>query len=187
MLRSESSDGCCCCQLLCSLLKIVITAGFALFFWWLIFRPRLPRASIHQIQLSDFNLTANNSTLRFNLTVAVALRNPNKRVSLYYDALDAALFYGGKQIQSAPLPVFYQPHKNTAELEGKFRGSAAGVAEAFRAERAEGTFNFEVRVESSLRMKLWFVKIGHFHPKFDCKVGISGGVPVTNGTWNCDR
>ncbi|KAG6506338.1 NDR1/HIN1-like protein 10 [Zingiber officinale] len=193
MSRSDSCGGC-CCKLLCSLLQIVITAGFVLFFWWLIFRPRLPRASIHQIQLSAFNLTADNSTLRFSLTVAVALRNPNKRVGLYYDALDADLFYGGEQIQSAPLPVFYQPHKNTTELEGKFNGSAAGVgvAEAFRDESAGGSFNFEVRVESSLRMKLWFVKIGHFHPKFDCKVDIrappqAGGVSVTNRTWNCDR
>ncbi|XP_074573702.1 NDR1/HIN1-like protein 10 [Curcuma longa] len=196
MSRSECCGGC-CCKLLCSLLQVVITAGFVLFFWWLIFRPRLPRASIHQIQLSAFNLTDNNSTLHFNLTVAVALRNPNKRVNLYYDALDASLFYGGEQIQSAPLPLFYQRRKNTTELQGKFDGIATGpgaaVAETFRAERAGGTFNFEVRVDSSLRMKLWFVKIGHFHPKFDCKVWNitappqGGGGPVTPGPWTCDR
>lgn len=195
MSRSEGC-GACCCKLLCSLIQIVITTGFILFFWWLIFHPRLPRASIHQVQLSAFDLNADNSTLRFNLTVAVSLRNPNKRVNLYYDALDAALFYGGARIQSAPLPLFYQPHKNTTELEGKFGGSAVdpgtAVGAIFRAERAEGTFNFEVRVRSSLRMKLWFVKIGHFHPKFDCKVWISappqgGSGSVASGPWNCDR
>ncbi|WOL02313.1 hypothetical protein Cni_G11032 [Canna indica] len=195
---SSSDDSCCwccCCELLCKLVGLVVSIGITILIWWLIFQPRLPRAIVEEIRLSNFNLTDSSTVLRFNLTVRLALRNPNKRVRIYYDSLEAAVLYHGMHLQSTPLPPFFQHTKSTAALPAEFGGRAADagpVAAFYGTEKSQGRYNFEVKLDARLRMKLGIIKIGHFKPKFDCKVEIAapqggGGLSVSMGTWACDR
>ncbi|XP_065011225.1 NDR1/HIN1-like protein 10 [Musa acuminata AAA Group] len=193
--RDTSGSGGCCCKLLCSLVQLVISLGLVVLIWWLIFHPRLPRASVQEAQLMSFSLADNSTALLFNLTVGLALRNPNKRVGIYYDSLVVAALYHGVLLQTAPLPTFYQHHKNTTAFRPEFGGKATdagSVAVFYGKEKSERRdFNFEVKLRARIRMKVWFIKIGHFNPVFDCKVRVlvpqDGGMSATFRISECDR
>ncbi|URE10141.1 harpin-induced protein 1 domain containing protein [Musa troglodytarum] len=180
--RETSGGGGCCCNLLCSLVQLVISLGLVVFIWWLIFHPRLPRASVQEAQLMSFSLADNSTALLFNLTVGLALHNPNKRVGIYYDSLVVAALYHGVLLQKAPLPTFYQRHKNTTAFRPEFGGKATD---------AGSVAVFYVKLRARMRMKVWFIKIGHFNPVFDCKVRVrvpqDGGMSASFGISECDR
>ncbi|XP_064968548.1 NDR1/HIN1-like protein 10 isoform X2 [Musa acuminata AAA Group] len=192
---SRDTSGGCCCKLLCSLVQLVISLGLVVLIWWLIFHPRLPRASVQEAQLMSFSLADNSTALLFNLTVGLALRNPNKRVGIYYDSLVVAALYHGVLLQTAPLPTFYQHRKNTTAFRPEFGGKATdagSVAVFYGKEKSEQKdFNFEVKLRARIRMKVWFIKIGHFNPVFDCKVRAlvpqDGGMSATFRLSECDR
>nr|CAD1836789.1 unnamed protein product [Ananas comosus var. bracteatus] len=108
--------------------------------------------------------------LLFNLTADLSLRNPNSRIGVYYDRLDAAAFYSGALLGPAdsPFPEFYQHPKTTTAVSAVFEGRAvdvgAGVSEAFGREKGEG------RSVWKSRYKVWFAKVHGFKPKVDCVV-----------------
>ncbi|WOL00860.1 hypothetical protein Cni_G09573 [Canna indica] len=158
------------------LYNLVLSVGSTVFIWWLIYQPRLPRLSLHDGTLAFFDLSENSTALHYNLTVGLAVRNPNKRVGFVYGALDAAVSYHGAQLESAPLPPFYQPRKNTTVLRVPFGGRAGNIdratAAVFAMEKSQGLFEFDVKLQAKMRMKLSYLKIGQFHPKFACKVRI---------------
>ncbi|PKA65380.1 Putative syntaxin-24 [Apostasia shenzhenica] len=187
------SSGCCCNPfgcLLCTLFKIlaslIITLGVIVLILWLVFRPNELKVYVDDAALTTFNLT-DSSALRYNLTLAVSIRNPNSRISIYYDRFEAQALYDGNRFGfDGSLPLFFQGHKNTTVVNPRFAGQAVAlgaVAGTFEREKGEGSFNVEVKMEASIRLKVKFVKVGHFKPKFDCKVKLpappaKGGPPA---------
>nr|CAD1836769.1 unnamed protein product [Ananas comosus var. bracteatus] len=95
--------------------------------------------------------------LLFNLTADLSLRNPNRRIGVYYDRLDAAAFYSTALLGPAdsPFPGFYQHPKTTTAVSA---GEGGGV------------FRVEITVHAKLRYKVWFAKVHGFKPKVDCVV-----------------
>lgn len=60
-------------------------------------------------------------------------------------------------------------------------GAANGT---YAAEKGEGSFHVDVKLNARIRLKVRFVKVGHFKPKFDCKLKLpappaKGGSPAT--------
>ncbi|KAG0455143.1 hypothetical protein HPP92_024435 [Vanilla planifolia] len=197
---SRSSD--CCCNplscLLCSLFKLIfsilVTLGITILILWFLFRPNELKVAVEDATLSSFNLT-NSSTLQYNLTLSVSIRNPNSRIAIYYDQIQATALYDGSQFGfDGSLPVFFQRHKNTTVLSPRFDGQATdvgAVAETYEREKGEGNFYVHVKVDARIRLKVKFVKVGHFKPKFDCKVklpvpSVKGGTPPAFERTACD-
>ncbi|KAM7521219.1 hypothetical protein LguiB_020181 [Lonicera macranthoides] len=52
----------------------------------------------------------------------LSIRNPNKRIIIYFDRIDARGYYRGQRFDSVELEWFYQEHKKTNKLIVKFQG-----------------------------------------------------------------
>ncbi|XP_058087909.1 NDR1/HIN1-like protein 10 [Magnolia sinica] len=174
--RHGRSGSCGPCCLLSTLFKLIISLGITALVLWLIYRPSKMRVFVGSATLTEFNLT-NNNTLHHNLALDVAIRNPNKRISFYYDKLEATAYYEGERFSYAPLPTFYQGHKNTTDLHPVFSGQVAiplkssGVVD-FNSEKEEGFFSINVKIYAKIRFKIGPLKTNHYKPDFECKLKV---------------
>ncbi|XWS43351.1 hypothetical protein CRYUN_Cryun16bG0095500 [Craigia yunnanensis] len=189
-----SGCGCGCC-LLKLLFNIIVTAvvviGLAVLIFWLIFRPNKIKFHVTDVSLTEFNLTTNN-TLNYNLAVNMTVRNPNKRIGIYYDRIEARAYYEDQRFATQTLTPFYQGHKNTSFLNPVFSGQqfvslGADETSVFNEERTSGIHSIDVKLYLRIRLKVSWVKTGRFTPKISCdlKVPLSSangslaGVPET--------
>lgn len=170
--RMASSTPPSCCARCCS---GFFTLGFFILFYWLIFQPHQIRAYVDSATLSTFSLSNATSaeSLSYNLTTTLSLRNPNRRVRIYYDQLSAAAFYKDSQLgpTESDFSPFFQHIKSTTVVNPAFEGQQGNLSEeareAFAQEKREGAYNLEVKLRAKLRHKVWFVKL-RFKPKIDC-------------------
>ncbi|KAF4396968.1 hypothetical protein F8388_004936 [Cannabis sativa] len=119
------SDFCCCGCIFSLIFKLIflniITVGIAALIIWLIFRPNQIKFHVTDAKLTQFNLTdSTTNNLRYNLALNITIRNPNKRIGVYYDRIEARAFYEGQRFSSIQLENFYQGHKNTSVLSPVF-------------------------------------------------------------------
>jgi hypothetical protein len=184
-----SSLLCCPCRcLFCSVLSclfsvltcIFFSAGLVALVLYLLFRPHIVRATAVSADLSAFDLTPRTWILRYNLSVALQLRNPNKRIALHYRGVAAHAYYEGQRLADADAAPqdFFQDTGESTTLNPAFSGDAplvGGVAAAgFRREAAEGaTFSVDVRVTAAhVKLKLWVITVPGPKPKIDCPLRI---------------
>lgn len=181
--RPGRSSGCCCCGCLFNCLfglicKLIVTAvvivGLACLIFWLIFRPSKVKFHVADASLTQFNLTANN-TLHYNLAVNITVRNPNKKIGIYYDRIEARALFEDARFGSQFLTNFYQGHKNTTVLHALFEGQQLVVLDSdevskFNAQKTSGLFDIDVKLYLRIRFKLGPFKTGRFKPKVKCDV-----------------
>ncbi|RCV29312.1 hypothetical protein SETIT_6G002900v2 [Setaria italica] len=192
-----SSLLCCPCRcLFCGVLSclfsvltcIFFSAGLVALVLYLLFRPHIIRATAVSADLSVFDLTPRMWILHYNLSLALQLRNPNKRIALHYRDVAAHAYYEGQRLADAALPDFFQDTGETSPLNPVFAGDAplvGGVAAAgFRREAAEGaTFSVDVKITAHMKLKLWVITVPGPKPKIDCPLRIQqrnhtdGGAP----------
>ncbi|CAA7396841.1 unnamed protein product [Spirodela intermedia] len=170
-------SSCCCgpCCLLCTLFKfllsIIITLGIIVLVLWLVFRPNEGKVYVEKAALSQFSLT--NGTLAYNLSMDISIRNPNRRISLYYDYIEAVAYYDDSRFGFTTLPTFYQGHKNTSMLYPVFKGQQVVLgnsATTFNRENTEGFFYVKVDINTKVRYKVWFIKSNKYKPHAECKL-----------------
>ncbi|XP_023005762.1 NDR1/HIN1-like protein 10 [Cucurbita maxima] len=158
------------------LVTIIIVIGLAVLILWLIFRPNKVKFHVTDAKLTQFNLTDNQ--LHFNLALNITVRNPNSRIGVYYDTIEAAAVYKDQRLQTKWLPPFYQGHKTTAVLSPEFSGqqllllSGQGLAQ-FSSEKLAGVYDIDVELNLRIRLKLGAVRIGKFKPKVNCEVKVT--------------
>ncbi|GER41840.1 late embryogenesis abundant protein [Striga asiatica] len=171
----------CCCGCLVNcictcvfqiILTILIVVGIVVFVLWLVFRPNTVRFHATGASLTEFSLDGNN-TLRYDLTVNLTIRNPNSRIGIYYDRIEARALYQGQRFASVDLQRFYQGHKSTREATAVFRGThllPLGSRERSRydANSRDGAFDIDVRLYLRTRLKFWFVKSPRVKPNIEC-------------------
>ncbi|KMZ66310.1 harpin-induced like protein 24 [Zostera marina] len=175
-----SASSCCCspCSILCSLFKflisIVIIIGLLVLVLWLVFRPNQVKANVEQATLSKFNLE--NNTLFYNLDLDLSIRNPNRRVSIYFDRLEAETYYDGYRFGfDDKLPKFLQGHKNTTIISPKFSGQqimvqSTTVGATFEKEKDDGSFYVDLKIRTKVRFKVWFIKTNTYKPDIKCQL-----------------
>ncbi|KAL6857077.1 hypothetical protein ACP4OV_018459 [Aristida adscensionis] len=159
---------------------VVLAAGLAALALYLFFRPHLVQATAVAAELPVFALTARTWILRYNASVALHLRNPNRRIAVdYYRGLAAHAFYEGQRFadNAAPLPPFFQGTGETTPLALAFAGRSplvGGVAAAgFRREAAEGaTFSVAVKLDAHTRLRVWAFTVAGPKAKIDCPLRI---------------
>lgn len=124
---------------------------------WLIYRPQKIQIAVSTATLShfDLNTTIGPPVLSYNLTAVVAISNPNQRVSIYYDRLEAAGLYQDERFGRAALPVSFQGTRRTdaapAVLVG--RSPAYVNADEFREDNGTGVFPLDLWVDGVVRYK----------------------------------
>ncbi|XP_022766060.1 NDR1/HIN1-like protein 10, partial [Durio zibethinus] len=166
------------------LLKITSTAvvgtGLGVLIFWLIFRPHWIDVHVTGVSLTEFNFIKNN-TLNYNLVVNMTVHNPDGRVGIYYDLINASAYYEDQQFDTRTLTRFYQGHKNTSSLNLVFRGQhvSLGAEEPskFNKEPTNGLYSIDVKLYLRIRLKLGRTKTSTLKPKISCdlKVPLSSG------------
>lgn len=123
-----------------------------------------PKATADDAILQRFSLTpssrADNSTISYNITTTLSLRNPNMYRAIRYGPLATAFSFNATRFdESATVPGFLHKAGKTATVRVKVGGvarpvklSAAGVKE-FAAENETGRFDVEVRLDTVLQYK----------------------------------
>ncbi|KAI4364044.1 hypothetical protein MLD38_020187 [Melastoma candidum] len=165
--------GCCVFQLILQvILTVLFVLGLIAFLFWLIFRPNLVKFHVTSAELARFNVSSNN-VLDYDLNLNVTVRNPNRRIGIYYDSIEVRTFYEGQRFDSQYLPPFYQGHKNTTYISGAFQGQQAlvldgGALKAYETDRADGVYGIDANVYLRVRFKLWWFKTLKFKPRVKC-------------------
>lgn len=182
--RPSRGGDCCCCGCLFSLVfklivAVVVIIGLAALIIWLIFRPNKVKFHVTDATLTEFNLTTGNQ-LQYNLALNFTIRNPNKRIGIYYDRIEARPYFDDVRFDSQTLSTFYQGHKNTTNLSAVFKGQQLVVLDAEQLseldqQKTAGVYNIDVKLYLRIRLKFGAVKSWRLKPKIECdlKVPIS--------------
>lgn len=177
-----SSVLCCPCRcLFCGVLSclfsvltcIFVVAGLIALVLYLLFRPHIIGVSAVSADLSDFTLTPQTWILRYNLSLGLQVRNPNKHIALHYHGVAAQAYFEGQQFGHTAPPDFFQDTGVTSPLDLAFTGESpivGGIAAAeFRREAAEGgIFSVDVKISSHMKLKVWVIRVLGPKTKIDC-------------------
>ena len=152
---------------------------FSAFVCWLIyFRPFNLHPRVHSAALLTFDLVAPAPTpaagdellLLYDLRLNLSFLNKGGWSTVHFDHLTAELYYNGIKVGPSDdtLPSFKLKQEGGRVVPSVLRGRAsAAVAEAFQRERAQGKFNLNVRVKTTL--SYWFFPHkGTYYYQYDC-------------------
>ncbi|KAB2631541.1 protein YLS9-like [Pyrus ussuriensis x Pyrus communis] len=159
----------CCCNIVCCFCifyNTILCSVLALLIFVFIFNPQEPKFTVTDASLTRFNFTNDNNTLHYNLALNITIRNPNRRVGIYYRRIQVIANYRKKRFAMVTLPSapFYQGHKNTTILnhvlvEGQqlvVFGEQCDLSQ-FNLDTAAGVYSIDVKI--SLRVRARFGKI----------------------------
>lgn len=117
---------------------------------------RVPLICRTSVTLSNFNLSSS-SLITGNWDVRFTVRNPNHKITLAYDHIEAYVFYQSDAITETSVPPFVQGTKNETEVRATFAALSAyvdqKVGDRIAADRARGSVNFNVRMLARVRFR----------------------------------
>ncbi|XP_009615264.1 NDR1/HIN1-like protein 1 [Nicotiana tomentosiformis] len=181
---------------LCTFLLIfLILAGLTLLIGWLIYRPHKPNFTLVNAAIYQLNITSLPymfTTMQFTVLV----RNPNRRVSLFYDQISALVSYKGQAITPpVMLPPLFQDTKSTVPLSPVIGGASVPVsvevANGLVVDETYGMVALRLVFMGKLRYKAAFVRTRHYGIYVKCdmlvgyKKGFVGQVPLL-GSPDCE-
>ncbi|KAL5545863.1 hypothetical protein UlMin_005550 [Ulmus minor] len=182
-----------CCLLfqLCFFLSAVIciTCGVVVIIFASIFSKRSEiDVYVQDALLTNFDLeqTPHNSSLLFyNLKLNITMRNPNKRVGVYYDKINILLYYRENLLAGVSSTPFYQGHKSSHSLQATFEGQSSLPSASdedisqFEFDKRNGVYRIVVKLDLIVRTKSGKIKYKHIPPLIECSIW----VPLSsNGT-----
>ncbi|CAI8602394.1 unnamed protein product [Vicia faba] len=164
---NRSRRGCCCrlsiiWKLLVTIVLIVALIVFVLF---LIVQPQSFKFSVKEAKLTQFNYTTktNTHTLHYNLVLNFTARNPNKKLNIYYDAIEGHVSYEGTRFASTDvisLNSFGRQYtKTSSPINGVFSGQRVVVFDHdqvsdFERDKNYGVFRIDVKLYFTMRFRL---------------------------------
>ncbi|KAL6990832.1 hypothetical protein U1Q18_008953 [Sarracenia purpurea var. burkii] len=163
-------------KMICAIfLALLFLVGIIVFILWLSFRPHRPKFHVRGFLVPGLDKAHGfeNARVIFNVTD----RNPNRKIGIYYDAMQVTLFYKGQSIGGTSLSFpFYQEPKNTTMLSSVLGRATLTVNNQrwmeFRNDLTGGMVVFRIRITSTIRFKVskWDTKSHRMHA--NCKVGV---------------
>ncbi|GER42681.1 late embryogenesis abundant protein [Striga asiatica] len=145
-----------------ALLSLIVLVGLAVLIAWLVVQPRKLRYTIGKGSISGYNLTRND-LLNANFQFVLRANNPNRRISLYYDKIDATVLYQDRVLSTNDVHPFYQPRRSVTHLDlyltPKDAAVHGSVAKGLRMERAAGQIQVDLKIRAKIRMKVGVFKI----------------------------
>ncbi|KAK8468259.1 hypothetical protein PHAVU_007G268900 [Phaseolus vulgaris] len=184
--RGGGGCGClsCCCgcifnciiSLICKILTtVLIIAAVLAFLFWLVVRPNILKFHVSDASLTRFAFS--NNTLHYNLALNVSIRNPNRRVGVYYDQIEALALYEDVRFASQTLGPFFQHTKNTTFISPLFEGQrvtplTADQTSQFDKENSARVFSIDVKLFMTVRFKFLLFKSHTVRPKIRCEMNV---------------
>ncbi|OIW04423.1 hypothetical protein TanjilG_32615 [Lupinus angustifolius] len=168
----------CCCRFFCwfiSILLILIVAiGITIGILYLVFRPKIPKYSVDELRVTNFDSYTNNSlSVTFNVTITA--RNPNKKIGIdYRGGSHISAWYNDTKLCEGSLPKFYQGHRNITVLSIPLSGQtqdASGLQNSLQQQlQQNGNVTLNLKVKQPVRIKLGKLKIFKINFKVRCKL-----------------
>lgn len=164
---------------------VFATMGLIFLIAWLVLKPRMPEFRVDSASVSELNLTQSALSADWNFTLFV--RNPNTKLSVYYDRLEASVFYhGGRDgLSTTPLQPFSQPKGDQTRVPVRFEVMSEYVGEDVAAgisnEKSTGSVGFRLRVFALVKFRsgFWWTRERLLRVYCD---GVQIGVDPKNGT-----
>lgn len=150
----------CCLCFLCLvgfLLALILLAGIAALVLWIIYRPHQPSFSVSTVQIPTFNVTKD-SHLSYEFVLQMDARNPNKKVTFYYDAFSVKVSSGDLDLADGSVPGFFHGTKNTTavkvDLKSKNLALGASDAKKLKSAQSKGKITLDVDLQTRVRVKM---------------------------------
>lgn len=163
---------------LCTFIVIVLLLiGITALTLWLVYRPHHPKFRVVSAAMYQLN-TSSPPFISASMQFTVATRNPNKRVSLFYDPLSAYVSYKGIAItQPVILPPLFQDTKSTVALSPLLGGAPvaveAEVGNALEMDEGYGVVGLRLVLTGKLRYKAGAIKSGRHGVYVACDLLVS--------------
>ncbi|KAM0056483.1 putative Late embryogenesis abundant protein, LEA_2 subgroup [Helianthus debilis subsp. tardiflorus] len=167
----------------------VIIIGTIAFIIWLVLRPQVPQFTLQTLTLTNFNVTSN-SMISGNWDARFTVRNPNSKITLFYDHVEAAVFYKSESIAETAVPPFVQGKKNETAVRATFASLSAYV-DGINSERARGTVEFNLRMVARVRFRAgsWWARrriLRIYCPNLPVRVSANSSAgEMTGGSKHC--
>ncbi|PSR86542.1 Late embryogenesis abundant protein, LEA-14 protein [Actinidia chinensis var. chinensis] len=146
------------------LLTLIIIVGLSVVIIWLAVRPKRLVYTMEEASIHGFNLAKNNH-LNATFNFVIRAYNPNTKVSIYYDKVEAYVFYYGETVAFTTVNPFFQPRRNVTHLRLNLvaRDSAleGAAARDLMLDKSLGAVELDVRVKAKIRFKVGVWKSGH--------------------------
>ncbi|XP_045795867.1 NDR1/HIN1-like protein 10 [Trifolium pratense] len=184
--QSRSSyhrDRSCCGCLFSILWKIVVALailfGLIIVIFYLIVQPRAFKFYVTKAQLTQFDYT--NNTLHYNMVLNFTARNPNKKLGIYYDDVEARAFYEGSRFAIVDVITFKnsfrQDKKRSDPMSGVFSGQQLLMLDndqvsKFNKDQIIGIYDIRVKLYFRIRFKLGDSISSNYKPKVKCDLNI---------------
>ncbi|KAK7392671.1 hypothetical protein VNO78_21115 [Psophocarpus tetragonolobus] len=183
-VRSKERLGTRCCYCLCHtlwvfLVIIIILVMLAILVLYIIITPRSFMFHVTHANLTQFDYAADNNTLRYNLVLNITARNPNKKLKIYYDVVQASALYEGVRFSIAdvniPWSSYLQDKKGTNQFSALFSGQRVIVLDQdqisnFNQDTKDGVFPIRIKIRFTIRFRLDALQIGDYYPRATCKL-----------------
>ncbi|EPS66670.1 hypothetical protein M569_08106, partial [Genlisea aurea] len=142
----------CICQIICA---ILVVFAIVLFIFWLVLRPRSLEFAVVDASLAEFNLDGN--SLRYDLRINFTIANPNERIGIRVNEIEAAAMYQGQRFAAAQLDPFYQERNSSDTKSAQFVGQNIvdlGQAQVSNYEEEKRTGDFGIDVRFNMRIRI---------------------------------
>ncbi|GLJ35647.1 hypothetical protein SUGI_0716490 [Cryptomeria japonica] len=154
---------CCLCLYwtFCLMLLFIVAIVIAAAILYAVFQPRIPKYSVDNIQIMSFSLSSD-ATVSSQFAVGVRATNPNKMIGIYYlDESYIGVLYAGTELCKGKLPVFYQGHKTTGNLNVILTGTNVQITSEMVALLNEQTQqgSIPLRLKADVPVKVKFGKV----------------------------
>ena len=153
------------------------------------------QGSYHGCQTPQFNFTNNNNNLQYKLDLNITLRNPNKKMAIYFDKIEANAFYEGQRFDTENLTIwgFKVERKSTHFLNATFAGQQwmeLGANELdFNEEKSVGVYSIDLKCYLRIRFRIGDFIGGDHKPKVKCglKVPLSSNGNLSTARFETTR
>ncbi|KAJ4705385.1 Late embryogenesis abundant (LEA) hydroxyproline-rich glycoprotein family [Melia azedarach] len=173
------------CRLILFVIVILAIMGLASFIMWLIIRPKLPEFRVDSASISQLNATSTNSSLTATWKFSLSVKNPNSKLDVSYNPLEASVLYGEWELDKTLLAPFSQGKGNETRVDfplavvSEYVGE--GVVSGIRSEKARGEVEFGVEIYGWVRFTAGWWSMRWHYMRVSCD-GVRIGVSNDGGT-----
>ncbi|KAD3337372.1 hypothetical protein E3N88_32892 [Mikania micrantha] len=88
----------------------------------------------------------------------MTFRNPNRRLGIYYESIEAAAVYGRRRLSTAVVHGFYLGHKEENNAGAVFNGEqlvvGGGAKLRYESEKIDGVYIIDLKMRLKIRIKV---------------------------------
>ncbi|GAU40366.1 hypothetical protein TSUD_319780 [Trifolium subterraneum] len=146
---------------------------------YFILKPTKPQFSLQELDIYQLNLSG--PILNSSIQLTLLSKNPNQKVSIYYDEFQVYITYKNQQITSDSfVPPFYQGQQESNFLSSSLIGNSLPVAPSIGYElshdQLSGRLSLNLKANGKLRWKIGTWVSGRYRFNVNCVSVVAFGI-----------